>query len=83
MLKFGKDIHSIKGFTKMFFYFGRFKHLDGLLINSILFFGLSFSHLICYFDYFFVNTMALFQIKKNGSLVHLVWFKYVWDNRCF
>ena len=31
-----------------------------LLFDSMLFFGPSFSHLICYFGYFFGNSMELF-----------------------
>ena len=62
-------------------YFGEFKCLDYLL-DSMLFFGPSFSHLICYFNYF-LQIQWYFSKLKKGSLVHVVWVKYIWDNSCF
>ena len=32
----------------------------------MLFFVPSFSHLVCYFGYFFINSIVFFQIKKSG-----------------
>ena len=53
LIKFGLEIHGSKGFTKMDFYLVWFIQTFGLyLLGSILFFGPSFSHLICCFTYF-------------------------------
>ena len=52
------------------------------LLDSILFFRPSFSHLICYFNYFFAIEWH-FSNSKKGSFVHLVQAKYIWVNSCF
>ena len=41
-----------------------------LLFDRMLFFGPTFSHLICYFGYFFVNSMALFKIKTRSYMAY-------------
>ena len=54
---FDEEILIIKGFTKMGFIF--ILVVFGLLyFNSMLFFGPSFSHLVCYFGYSFGNSMV-------------------------
>ena len=51
-------------------------------LDGMLFLEPSFSHLICYINYIFVNSMALFKLKKE-NLVHIVLVKYIWVNNCF
>ena len=66
-LKFGKEILILGGRPKwgFFYLFWEVQMFGQLLFDSMLFFGPSFSHLICYFGYFFVNSMALFKIEKG------------------
>ena len=60
-LNFGQDIQNIKGSPKWVLQLFWWVQTFGLLLfDSMLFFGPSFSHLMCYFGYFFVNSMALF-----------------------
>ena len=53
-----------------------------ILMDNMLFFGPSFSHLICYFGYFLYIQWHFSKLKK-GSLVHYVWGKYIWDKKLF
>ena len=59
---FGKDIMIIKGIHQNGFssYFGEFNHLDCYNLIVCCSFGSSFGHLVCYFGYYFANSMALF-----------------------
>ena len=46
----------------------------------MLFFGPSFSHLVCYFGYF-LEIQYLSNLKKE-ILVCQIWVKNFWENSC-
>ena len=61
-----KKFMVVRGCSKMGFYLFWWVLMFGLyLLNSILFLQPSFSHLICYFNYSFANSSALFKFKKG------------------
>ena len=60
-LNFGQDIWNIKGSPKWVLQLFWWVQTFGLLLfDSMLFFGPSFSHLMCYFGNFVINSMTLF-----------------------
>ena len=61
-----------RGLTKMGFLLFWWVQMFGLhSFDSILFHGPSFSHWLCYFNYFFKMQWHFVNLKR-GSLVHLV-----------
>ena len=67
LVKFGLKVHGSKGFTKMgFIYWVQMFAL--YLLASIVFFGHSFSNLICYFNYFFYKFNGTFSNSKKKGI---------------
>ena len=78
-----KIFRILRGSPKYIYsYFGGCQMFELILFDSMLFFGPSFSHLMCYFGYFSEIQWHFSKLKK-GSLVQLIWVKKNLDNSCF